>query len=87
MVEEGGSTIWGHLPVIHYKSGKSGLGFTTGAQKVVHRAQAGGPPLRISNLGFNALEDSDGDSDIDSWLLLQPHSSSAGREKSCGAVS
>ena len=69
VVEEGESTIWGQLPVIHYKFDKSVLGFTTGAQRVVRRARAGGPPLRISNLGVNALEDSDGDSDIDSWIF------------------
>ena len=27
-IEEGGCTIWGQLPDIHYKSDKFGLGFT-----------------------------------------------------------
>ena len=30
-IEEGGSTIWGQLPDIPYKSDKFGLGFTSGA--------------------------------------------------------
>ena len=68
VVEEGGSTIWGQLPVIHYKSDKSGLGFTIGAQRVVRRARAGGPPLRINNPGVNAIEDSEENSDIDNWI-------------------
>ena len=37
-----------------------------GAQRVVRRARARGPPLRINNCGVNAIEDSEEDSDIDS---------------------
>ena len=48
VVEEGGCTIWGQLLDIPYKSDKFGLGFTSIAQKVVRRARAGGPPLKIS---------------------------------------
>ena len=44
-VEEGGSTIWGQLPDIPYKSDKFGLGFTLSTQKAVRRARAGGPPV------------------------------------------
>ena len=40
VIEEGGCTIWGQLPDIPYKSDKFGLGFTSGAQKVVRRACA-----------------------------------------------
>ena len=39
-----------------------------GAQRVVRRARAGGPPLRISNCGVNAIEYCEEDSDIDSWI-------------------
>ena len=66
VVEEGGCTNWGQLPDFTHKTDKFGLGFTTGAQRVVRRARAGGPPLRISNRGINAIEDSEEDSDIDS---------------------
>ena len=68
VIEEGGSTIWGQLPDIPYKSDKFGLGFPSGAQMVVRRARAGRPLLRINNHGLNALEDDDEDSDIDSWI-------------------
>ena len=50
------------------KSDKFGLGFTTGAQRAVRRARAGGPPLRINNHGINAIEESEEESDIDSWI-------------------
>ena len=46
VIEEGGCTIWGQLPDIPYKSDKFGLGFTSGAQKAVRHAHAGGPPLK-----------------------------------------
>ena len=64
VIEEGGVTIWGQLPDIPYKSEKFGLGFTSGAQKVVRRARARGPPLKISNREVNAVED-----DEDSYEL------------------
>ena len=51
MVEEGGYTNWGQLPDFTHKTDKFGLGFTSGAQRVVRHARAGGPPLRISNRG------------------------------------
>ena len=69
VIEEGGCTIWGHLLDIPYKSDKFGLGFSSGAQRVVRRARAGGPPLRINNHGVNTLEDDDGDYDMDSWIF------------------
>ena len=39
------------------------------AQRAVRRAHAGGPPMCISNHGVNALEDNDGDCDMDSWIF------------------
>ena len=65
VVEEGGCTNWGQLPNFTHKTDKFGLGFTSGSQKVVQRARAGGPPLRINNGGVNAIKDNDEDSDID----------------------
>ena len=67
VIEEGGCTIWGQLPDIPYKSDKFGLGFSSGAQRVVRRARTGRPPLCINNHGVNALED--GDNDMDSWIF------------------
>ena len=37
-----------------------------GAQRDVRHARARRPPIRISNHGVNALEDRDGDNDMDS---------------------
>ena len=69
VVEEGGCTIWGQLLNIPYKSNKFGLGFTSEAQRDVRRTRAGGPPLRISNHGVNALEDNDSGCDMDEWIF------------------
>ena len=69
VIEEGESTVWGQLPYIPSKSDKFGLGFSSGDQRVVRRARAGRPPLRINNHGVNALEDNDGDNDMDSWIF------------------
>ena len=69
VVEEGGSTIWGQLPDFPYKSDKFGLGFTSTAQKSVHRARAGGPPVKISHQGVNALEDSEEDGRLEDWIF------------------
>ena len=57
VIEEGGCIIWGQILDIPYKFDKFGLGFTSGAQKAVCRARAGGPPLRISNQQVNTVED------------------------------
>ena len=64
VVEEGGCTIWGKLPDIPYKYDKFGLGFTSSAQKVVRRARAGGPPLKISNREVNMVEDGEEDCNL-----------------------
>ena len=69
VVEEGECIIWGQLSDISYKSEKFGLGFTSGAQRAIRRARAGGPPLRISNHGINALEDSDSDYKMVKWIF------------------
>ena len=69
VIEEGGCTIWGQLQDIPYKSDKFGLGFTSGAQKVVRRARAGGPPLKISNHRVNVVEDSDDGCDLEEWIF------------------
>ena len=60
----------GSTPYFIHKTDKFGLGFTTGDQRAVRRARAGGPPLCISNRGINAIEDSEEESDIDSWIYL-----------------
>ena len=70
VVEEGGCANWGQLPDFTHKIDKFGLGFTSGAQRAIRRARAGGPPLRINNRGINAIEDSEEDCDIDSWIYL-----------------
>ena len=69
VVEEGRCTIWGQLPDIPYKSDKFGLGFTSGAQKVICRARARGPTLCISNHGVNAVEDAGNDYDLDNLIF------------------
>ena len=69
VVRKGGCTIWGQLPDIPNKSDKFGLGFTLGAQKVVRHARVEGPPLRISNHGVNAVEDSDDSCDLKEWIF------------------
>ena len=68
VVEEGGCAKWGQLPNFTHKTDKFGLGFTSGAQRAVRRARVRGLPLRINNQGFNAIEDSEEDFDIDSWI-------------------
>ena len=68
VVEEGGCTNWGQLPNFTHKTDKFGLGFTSGAQRVIRHARARGSPLRISNRGVNSIKDSEEDSDIDSWI-------------------
>ena len=39
------------------------------SQRAIRRARAGGPPLRTSNHGVNALEDKDKDYDLDKWIF------------------
>ena len=59
----------GQLPDIPYKSDKFGLGFTSGAQKAVRRARAGGPPLKISNHRVNTVEDDEDNYDLEEWIF------------------
>ena len=68
VVKEGRSTKWGQLPEFINKTDKFVLGFTSGAQRAVRHARAGGLPLRINSRGINVIEDSEEDSDIDSWI-------------------
>ena len=68
VVEEGRSTNWGQFPEFIHKTDKFGLDFTSGAQRAVRHARIGGPPLRISNRGVSAIEDSKEDFNIDSWI-------------------
>ena len=69
VVEVGGCTIWGQLPDIPYKSDKFGLRFTSTAQKAVRHARAGGPPVKISNQGVNAVEDNEEDGSLEDWIF------------------
>ena len=64
VVEEGGCTIWGQLPNFLFKPYKTGLGFTTKGQKMIRRERASGPPFCINKDGVHAIEDDDGDFDI-----------------------
>ena len=69
VIEEGGSTIWGKLPDFPFKSDKSDLGFTSTAQKTMRRARAGGPPVKISHQGVNALEDGEEEGSLEDWIF------------------
>src|ERR1051325_10846479 len=71
-VGEGGSTIWGQLPNLPFKSDKTGLGFTIKGQKMIRRERAGQLPFRISKNGVHAIEDDDNDFDIRKWIFLSP---------------
>ena len=66
-IEEGGCTIWGHLPNIPYKSNKFGLDFTAEGQRDALHARAGRPLLCVNNNGVNAIEDAD--SDLSNWIF------------------
>ena len=68
-VEEGGSTIWGQLPDLPFKSDKTGLGFTIKGQKMIRHERAGQLPFRISQNGVHTIEDDDSDSDISKWIF------------------
>ena len=69
VVEEGRSTIWGQLPDFPFKADKFGLGFTSASQKVVRRSHAGGPPVKISHRGVNALENSEEEGNLENWIF------------------
>ena len=69
VVEEGGCIIWGQLPDIPYKSEKFGLGFTSGAQKVVRCARAGGAPLKIRNHQVSVVEEDEDNYDLEDWIF------------------
>ena len=69
VIEEGGSTLWGQLPDFPYKTDKFGLGFTASSQKAVRRSRAGGPPLKITHHGVNALEDNEEEGNLEDWIF------------------
>ena len=69
VIKEGGCTIWGQLPDIPYKSDKFGLGFTSGAQKVVRCARAGGPALKTRNHRVNIVEDDEDIYVLEEWIF------------------
>ena len=57
VIKEGKSTVWGQLPDFPHKTDKFGLGFTAAGQKAMRRSKVGGPPVKISHHGINAVED------------------------------
>ena len=59
----------GPAPRYPIKSDKFGSGFTSGAQKVVHRARAERPPLKISNHEINAVENDEDSYDLEDWIF------------------
>ena len=68
-IEEGGSTIWGQLPDIPFKSNRFGLGFTAEGQRVVRHTRAERPLFCISNNGVNTIEDTNSDCNFNSWIF------------------
>src|ERR1043165_5207456 len=70
--EEGGSTIWGQIPDLPFKSDKTGLGFTIKGQKMIRRERAGQLPFRTSQNGIHAIEDDHNDFDISKWIFPTP---------------
>ena len=68
-VIEGGSIIWGQLPDFPFKSYRFDLGFTSTGQKAVRRSRAGGPPVKITHHGVNALEDSEEENNLEDWIF------------------
>src|ERR1051325_23571 len=69
VVEEGGCTVWVQFPDFPFKYDKFGLGFTSKGQKMVRREHADGPPFRIRRNKVHAIEDDDGDFDINNWIF------------------
>ena len=45
------------------------MGFTSSAQKAIRRARAGGPPVKITHHGVNALEDSEEESNLEDLIF------------------
>ena len=69
VIKEGRSTMWGQLPEFSHKTDKFGLGFTAAGQKAVRRSRAGGPPVKITHHGINALEDDDEEDNFEDWIF------------------
>ena len=68
VIEKGECANWGRLPDFTPKTDKFGLGFTAEAQRAVHKARTGRPPVFITNPGVNAIEDDMEESEFDSWI-------------------
>ena len=69
VVEEGGCTVWGQLPDFPFKSDRTSLGFTSKGQKMIHCERVGGSPLRINKNEVHAIEEVNGDFDINNWIF------------------
>ena len=69
IIKEGRSTVWGQLPDFPHKTDKFGLGFTAAGQKAMRRSKAGGPPVKITHHGINALEDDDEEDNFEDWIF------------------
>ena len=69
VIKEGRSTVWGKLPDFPHKTDKFRLGFTAAGQKAVRRSRAGGPPIKITHHGINALEDDDEEDNFEDWIF------------------
>ena len=69
VIKEGRSTVWGQLPDFPHKTDKFGLGFTVAGQKFVRHSRAGGPPVKITHHGINALEDDDEEDNFEDWIF------------------
>ena len=67
VIKEGGGTVWGQLPDFPHKIDMFGLGFTAASQKAMRRSRAGGPPLKITHHGINALEYDDEEDNFEDW--------------------
>ena len=61
--------MWGQLPDFPHKTDKFGLGFTAAGQKAMRRSKAGGPPVKITHHGINALEDDDEEDNFEDWIF------------------
>ena len=72
VVEEGGCIIWGQLSDFPFKFDKIGLGFTSKGQKMKRHKRAGRPPFCINKNRVHAIEDDDGDFDINNWIFPTP---------------
>ena len=59
----------GQLPDFSHKTDKFGLGFTVAGQKAMHRSKVGGPPIKITHHGINAIKDDDEEDNFADWIF------------------